>query len=148
IAYLLWYSRCAWAMAADGSLPRFLAKLHPRFGTPTRALILYAIGYSILALWPFDELLILNLWVFGAYDLLLVFAAIRARKVYADRPPGFRIPGGTFGLWLNALVPTVTWVVALVSTGRDYVVPGTAALMLAPALYCGRRLLRRQRAAA
>jgi amino acid transporter len=143
IAYLLWYSRLAWAMAADGSLPVWFSRLHPRYGTPYRTLLMYAVGYSILARWPFDELLTLNLWIFGAYDLLIVASAIRGRKVYADRPPGFRIPGGTPGVWINALLPATAWVIALAATWTDYWRPGIAGLLLAPTLYAGREIARR-----
>ncbi len=143
IAYLLWYSRLAWSMAADGALPAFFAKLHPKHGTPHRVLLLYALVYAALAAFPFRDLLVIDLWVFGAYDLLLLATTIRARRVYADRPPGFRIPGGRAGVWINFLVPAVTYVVALAATARDYLVPGAAAILLAPALYFALRLVRR-----
>ncbi len=134
MSYLLWYSRLTWAMAADRALPRFLARLHPKYGTPHRTLLVYAIGFALLVALPFDELLILNVWVFGAYDLTLVFAAVRGRKVYADRPPGFRIPGGTAGVWINALVPAATWLLFLAITWRDGLLPWKLAFLSLPAL--------------
>jgi len=143
IAYVLWYSRLTWSMAADGALPAFLAKLHPKHGTPHRVLLLYAIVYSALAALPFRDLLVIDLWVFGAYDLLLLATPIRARRVYADRPAGFRIPGGSVGVWLNFLVPAATYVVALAATAGDYLISGSAAILLGPALYLGMRFVRR-----
>jgi amino acid transporter len=142
MSFLLWYSRLAWAMAADRGLPSFLTKLHPRYGTPYRTLLLYATGYALLAYLPFDKLLVIDLWVFGAYDLLIIAAVIGGRRVYRDRAPGFRIPGGTWGAWINFLVPLATWLVSLVATARDYIVPGTAALMLGPIVYVVLRLVR------
>ncbi len=145
MSYLLWYSRLTWAMAADRALPRFLAKLHPKYGTPHRTLLVYALGFAILVTLPFPDLLILNVWVFGAYDLTLVFATIRARAVYADRPPGFRVPGGRAGVWINALVPAATWVLVLAITWRDGLLPLKLSLLFAPALiYLGLRLARRR----
>ncbi len=145
MSYLLWYSRLTWAMAADRALPRFLAKLHPKYGTPHRTLILYAVGFAILVAFPFPDLLIINVWVFGAYDLTLVFAAVRARRVYADRPPGFRIPGGTAGVWINALVPAATWALVLGITWQDGLLRMKLGLLLAPAiLYAALRLARRR----
>jgi amino acid transporter len=139
MTYLLWWSRLGWAMAADRSLPRWLARLHPKHGTPHRVLFVYAAGYALLAALDFEDLLVLDVWVFGAYDLLLLSSVIRARSLAPDRPPGFRIPGGRAGLWLNLLVPAVTWIAVLVATARDHVFAGTAALLSTCVLYVIRR---------
>lgn len=148
MSYLLWYSRLTWAMAADRILPRFLAKLHPKYGTPHRTLLVYALGFAMLVALPFPDLLVLNVWVFGAYDLTLVFSAVRARTVYADRPPGFRIPGGNLGIWINALVPSATWILVLAITWRDGLLPLKLLLLGAPGLISGGIRLARRRAAA
>lgn len=145
-AFLVFYSRFAWSMAADGDLPSCLTRLHPIHGTPHRALLLYGVCYAILAYLPFDALLVLDMWVFGAYDLLTIAAVIRARRVLAERPAGFRIPGGRAGVWINFLVPAVTWVVALATTAHDYAVWGTAAILLGPAIYAVLQGVRRLRA--
>src|SRR5439155_21629401 len=110
MSYLLWWSRLAWAVSADHALPAFLGRLHPRYGTPHRILLLYALGYSALALFAFEDLLVVNVWVFGAYDLLLVASVVVGRSTSRIRPGGFRIPGGRTGIWLNALAPDRTWV--------------------------------------
>lgn len=119
MAYLLWWSRLAWAFAADGFLPRWLVERHPRHGTPHRVLILYATLYSLLALVPFEELLIVDVWLFGAYDALVVWSLLRARRAAGVDPAGFRIPGGTAGVVINATVLTLTWGVLLVTTARE-----------------------------
>jgi amino acid transporter len=119
MAYLLWWSRLAWAFAADGFLPAWLVERHPRHGTPHRVLILYAVLYAILAAVPFDELLIVDVWLFGAYDALVVWSLLRARRVADAGPQGFRLPGGTVGVVINATVLTATWGVLLVTTARE-----------------------------
>lgn len=143
MSYLLWWSRLGWALAADRSLPGFLARLHPRHGTPHRILFLYATIYAALAALPFEDLLVLDVWVFGAYDLLLLVAVVRGRTILRDRPPGFRIPGGTAGVWINLLVPAATWLVVLGTTERHNVVAGIAVLMSGTAIWTARRLVRR-----
>jgi len=143
MAYLLWYSRITWAMAADRSLPPFLAALHPRRGTPHRVLILYAILYSILARLTFEELLVADIWVTGAYHLLLLASLVRARTTIPDRPPGFRIPGGRIGVWINFLVPAATWAAVITVNARRHLVLGGCALLLSPALYGVLLLVRR-----
>ena len=119
MAYLLWWSRLARAFAADGFLPAWLVERHPRYGTPHRVLILYAALYSILALLPFPELLIVDVWLFGAYDALVVWSLLKARRVADAEPGGFRIPGGTAGVVLNASILTATWAVLLYTTARE-----------------------------
>lgn len=119
MAYLLWWSRLAWAFAADGFLPRWLVERHPRYGTPHRVLILYATLYALLALVPFEELLIVDVWLFGAYDALVVWSLLKARRTTGVDPAGFRIPGGVAGVVINASVLTVTLGVLLVTTARE-----------------------------
>ncbi len=148
MAYLLWYSRVTWAMAADRSLPPFLARLHPRRGTPYRVLAGYAIAYSILARLPFEDLLVADMWVSGGYHLLLLASVVRARTTIPVRPPGFRVPGGRPGVWLNFLVPAATWLVVLGVTARQHILLGGASLLLPPALYGILALQRRRRAPA
>jgi len=145
LTYVLWWSRLGWALAADRVLPAFLARLHPKHRTPHRVLWLYAIGYSLLALLPFKELLVLDVWVFGAYDLLLLASVVRGRRVLRDRPEGFRIPGGRIGVWLNLLVPLITWIVVLATTEREHLPGGFTVILIAPALYLARALWTRIR---
>jgi len=47
-------SRVLFAMARDGKLPRFLAKIHPRFKTPYNSTLLVA-GVSLIVSWIFSE---------------------------------------------------------------------------------------------
>jgi amino acid transporter len=119
MAYLLWWSRLAWAFAADGFLPAWLVQRHPRHGTPHRVLILYAILYAILAAFKFEDLLIVDVWLFGAYDALVVWSLLKARRTTDTNPEGFRLPGGTVAVVINALVLTSTWAVVLLTTARE-----------------------------
>jgi amino acid transporter len=146
MAYVLWWSRLGWALAADRTLPRFLARLHPRYGTPHRVLLCYAVIYAALAALPFEDLLVLDVWAFGAYDLLILIAVLRGRTALAVRPPGFRIPGGRAGVWINLLVPGITWLAVLCTTERHNLLPGAAVLLSGSVLWVARRLLRPARA--
>jgi amino acid transporter len=145
LAYLVWWSRLSWAMAADGTLPSFLARTHPRFGTPHRILWLYAALYAAMAALPFEDLLVTDIWLYGAVNVLLQASLIRARSKGDEGSAGFRVPGGTGGLWLNAIVPTTTTLLLLVLTAREHVVLGGAMLLAGPVLYGLRALWRRRR---
>jgi hypothetical protein len=60
-----------------------------------------------------------------------------------DDTPGFLVPGGKVGLWLNFLSPTVTWILLLVFTARDHWMLGTASVLAGPILYVVTRRFRR-----
>jgi amino acid transporter len=142
LAYLVWWSRLAWAMAADGNLPRFLGRLHPRYGTPHNALLSYALIYSAMAALDFEALLVADVWLAGASNLILQASLVRSRRE-PDASGGFRVPGGRVGLWLNLLMPLATWLVLLALTGREHWMLGAGALLAGPVCWAITRPLRR-----
>jgi amino acid transporter len=142
LAYVVWWSRLVWAMADDGYLPGALRKLHPRFGTPHRVLLAYAVFYAFMAALPFEDLLIADSWLAGAYTMLIHLAVVRARRVESADSEGFRIPGGRIGLWLNVLVPAFTWSAMIFFTRSDQVWLGLGFLAAGPVLYVVTRPLR------
>jgi len=142
LAYVVWWSRLVWALADDGYLPGALRKLHPRFGTPHRVLLAYGVLYAIMAWFPFEDLLVADSWLAGAYTMLIHCAVLRARRSEPAGGEGFRIPGGTPGLWLNVLVPGLTWSALIVFTSRDQVWLGLGFLLAGPILYVLTRSLR------
>ena len=80
LSYVLWWSRLASAMAQDRHLPGFLRPLHPRYGTPHRILLAYAIIYSAMAALPFEKLLVADIWLTGASNMILQASLIRSRN--------------------------------------------------------------------
>jgi amino acid transporter len=134
LAYVLWWSRLVWAMATDGHLPRMLSKLHPRYGTPHRVLLAYAAVYAVMAALPFEDLLVADIWLTGASNVILQACLIRSRRG-PDPGQGFRIPGGRLGLFANVTLPALTCLLLLVLTGREHWPLGAGALLAAPALY-------------
>jgi amino acid transporter len=145
LAYLLWWSRLVWAMSADGHLPAFLRQLHPRYGTPHRALMLYAMVYSAMAWFSFEDLLVADVWLAGASNLVLQASLLRSRRG-PDAEGGFRVPGGRVGLWLNVTLPVLTWVLLLALTGREHWRLGATALLASPILFLLTRSTRRSAA--
>jgi len=73
-ALLMAYSRIPLAMAADGLLPRALARLDAR-GTPRNAVLASAVCYSVCALFTFQELVVADVLLY-ALALFLEFAAL------------------------------------------------------------------------
>jgi APA family basic amino acid/polyamine antiporter len=86
--------RMYYAMARDGLFFERLGTVHPKFGTPAFAIILFAIwGAALAASGTFEQLLtyaVFTGWIFYALGALAVFV-LRRREPNAVRP--FRVPG-------------------------------------------------------
>ena len=111
---LLGSSRIPLVIAEMGFLPRGLLALHPRYGTPWRALLLCGAVYALMALQTFKSLVELNVILYGAALLLEIgsLLLLRVKEPSLVRP--FRIPGGWPALALILLAPaavivTMAW---------------------------------------
>ncbi len=90
---MLGQSRVAFAMSRDGLLPRGLAKVHPRFGTPYRITIIVGVIVAALAGFiPLEELAeLVNIGTLFAFVLVSV-AVVVLRRTRPDLPRAFRTP--------------------------------------------------------
>ena len=96
---ILYTTRIPAAMAEDGYLPRWLAGLHPRYGTPARAIAISTVIYCALATSRVTDLVNIYIWTRIATSMLtLLSAAWRLRQKMPNAPRTFRIPGGAIGL--------------------------------------------------
>jgi amino acid transporter len=112
-AVLLSVSRVPQVMADDKLLPSVLHRLHPRFKTPYVSIIICSLVVSFMVLWSFQELLIIDVTVYGA-GLALEYATLirlRIKEPHAIRP--FKIPLNVTGLCLFLLLPLTVYLVAL-----------------------------------
>jgi len=96
--FMLGASRLVYALAQSGMLPRWFARVHPRFRTPSNA-ILFVGGLSVIAPFFGENTLV---WMVDAGGLSIViaylmvsvsFVFLRRREPHMERP--FRTPGGT-----------------------------------------------------
>jgi APA family basic amino acid/polyamine antiporter len=107
--------RVYFSMARDGLLFRWAGAVHPRFGTPHRAIILQAVWSAVLvATGTYRALftrVVFTEWVFFA-GLAAGLVALRRRPEYA---PNYRVPGVPFvplGFAAAALFVAVSQIVA------------------------------------
>jgi len=96
--FLIGASRLLYAMATSGMVPRWFAKLHPRYRTPSNA-ILFIGALSVLAPLFGQQMLV---WLVDAGGISIVvafllvavtFLALRRREPDMERP--FRVSSGT-----------------------------------------------------
>jgi len=112
-AVLLSVSRVPQVMADDQLLPSFLCTLHPRFRTPYISILASSVVVSILILFTFDDLVIMDIILYGAGLSLEFIALVILRRKAPDARRPFRIPLGRYGLIALYLLPLTVYTVAL-----------------------------------
>jgi len=129
-------ARYVYAVARDGMLPPFLARLHPRHHTPHVALLLHAVLFSVLVfVFDFVELLVLGALVSVPVFALTFLSPLILRWKYPNLRGPFRIPGGWPVIVPTALVPCLL-LVYLVATAETASLVATGAMFsVAPVLY-------------
>ena len=90
---MLGQTRVAFAMARDGLLPLSLAKVHPRYGTPSRITLITGIAVSIIAGFvPLSTLAeLVNIGTLFAF-ILVSLGVLILRRTRPDLPRAFRTP--------------------------------------------------------
>ena len=112
-AVLLSVSRVPQAMADDRLLPAALHRLHPKFRTPYVSIIICSLVVSLMILWTFSELVIIDVTVYGAGLSLEYISLIKLRLREPKAYRRFKIPLPVSGLVLLALLPLGVYAVAL-----------------------------------
>jgi len=104
---ILYTTRIPATMAEDGYLPAWLAKIHPRYGTPARAIAVSTVIYCLLAGTNVVDLVAIYIWTRIATSMLTLVAAWQLRRKMPDAPRAFRIPGGALGLAATIVLPAI-----------------------------------------
>jgi amino acid transporter len=135
LSLLLTNSRLPYVLARDAQLPRPLARLHPRFGTPWVAVVVSAAFYALFAVFSFKELIVLNVWLYSLSLLveLAAFVWLRWAAPAMDRP--WRVPGGTVVALLVATPPAALGVLAMATAGWTNTAAGVVAAVTGPVAY-------------
>ena len=112
-ANLLSVSRVPKVMADDQVLPLKLSAVHPRFGTPYISIIVCSLVVSLMVLWTFGELLVIDVTIYGAGLFLEYFSLIKLRVSAPDAHRPFRIPMNIAGLVILIAIPIAVYCIAL-----------------------------------
>jgi amino acid transporter len=104
---ILYTTRIPAAMAQDGYLPAWLGKLHPKFGTPARAIAVCLVVGCVLARFRVVDLVNIYIWARIATSLLTLLAVWGLRRKMPEAPRQFRVPGGAIGLFCSILFPAI-----------------------------------------
>jgi amino acid transporter len=107
-------TRIPFALAEDGMMPRWMVKVHPRYGTPWVAIVFCGIIFSIFSLQTFAFLVVLDVFL-NVMALLVQFAALWAMRLKRPDLPRQKVPGGYVGLALVTLAPAAIIGIAVYS---------------------------------
>ncbi|HVW95382.1 MAG TPA: APC family permease [Mucilaginibacter sp.] len=112
-AVLLSVSRVPKVMADDDLLHRGLNRQHSRYQTPYTSILICSVIVSLMILWPFADLLIIDVTVYGAGLSLEYVSLLKLRITQPDTHRPFKIPLGTRGLCLMLVFPFAVYFIAL-----------------------------------
>jgi APA family basic amino acid/polyamine antiporter len=122
-AFMLGAARIWFALARDGLLPAWFAKVHPSYGTPHRPTIVLGVFTALVAgFFPLGEVAkLVNIGVLSAF-IVICASVILLRMRKPDLPRTFRTPwvpvvpliGIGFSIWLLSELALVTWMVFLI----------------------------------
>lgn len=147
-ASLLGSSRVPFVLAEGGFLPRALVAIHPRYGTPVRALLVCGAVYLVLVYQSFQDLIKVNVVLYAAALILELASLLILRVKEPDLPRPFRVKGGWPVLGLVFLLPTLTlglFFVASLSDPDGGNLKLTAGILASgPIVYAGVRMFRQR----
>jgi amino acid transporter len=112
-AVLLSVSRVPKVMSDDKLLPEKLQAEHSKFKTPYISIIVCAAIVSIMILWTFADLIIIDITLYGAGLFLEFLSLITLRKKMANAERPFRIKLNIAGLCIMTFIPFSVYIIAL-----------------------------------
>jgi amino acid transporter len=107
-------SRVPFSLAEDGMFPRWLVRVHDKYGTPYVAIIFVGIIYSIFSISAFAFLVVADVFL-QMLVILAEFAAMWKLRYTNPDVPRERVPGGVPGMILVTLGPVAIILLAIYS---------------------------------
>lgn len=111
-------TRIPFALAEDGMMPKFMVKVHSKYGTPWVSILIVAVIYSVFSLSPFQALVVIDVFL-NMLVLLACFFALWVLRLKDPDRPRQKVPGGWFGLALITLLMTSIVTLAVVFNYLD-----------------------------
>jgi amino acid transporter len=130
--------RTLFAMARDGTLPAWLARVHPVHHTPHAAIVTFGLlVLAVSASGTFTQLMVVaSLAVLAVYMMVAIAVlALRRKDVRSEREP-LRLPGGPLVPLLTCVL--IGWVAVQTATNRELTAFGIVWL-LSLAMHARRR---------
>jgi amino acid transporter len=131
-------TRIPFALAEDGMMPKFMVKVHSKYGTPWVSILVVGVIYSIFSLSAFQALVVIDVFL-NMLVLLACFFAVWVLRFKDPNRPRNRVPGGWFGLALITLsmiaIVTLAVVFNYLDTGMTSISWALIAMAIGAILY-------------
>jgi amino acid transporter len=128
-------TRLPFAMAEDGYFHPALARLHPRLGTPARAIVLSVLICAALAVFTVTQLIAVYAWLRVATSVMTLLSLWQLRRAAPDLPRRFLVPGGRFGMATVVILPILFFAWALINSDPQSRLWGPLCLAFGPLAY-------------
>ena len=99
-------------------MPKFLVKVHRKYGSPWIAILLCAVIFSIFSISAFAALVVMDVFL-NMLALLIEFFALWKLRISRPEIPRWRTPGGWPVLLLITILPSLLIILAIYSNIRD-----------------------------
>jgi len=107
-------SRVPFALAEDGMFPRWLVRVHEKYGTPWIAILFVGVIYSIFSLSAFAFLVVADVFL-QSLVILAEFGAMWKLRYTKPDAPRDRVPWGVPGMILVTIGPVAIILLAIYS---------------------------------
>jgi len=108
-------TRVPFAMAEDGMMPKWMVKVHPRYGTPWVAIVVCGIIFSIFTLQTFAFLVVVDVFLNMLVLMMEIVSLLVMRRKRPDLPRQ-KVPGGVVGLIYITIAPASIIILAIISS--------------------------------
>ena len=112
--------RYLYAMAREGSMPKFFSKLHPKYGTPWVAILFLGLLSLILVKYPITFVASVSLFADLFYYIIGIAAAWGLRRRLPDLNRPFKAPMMAVGVPISILI----YFVMLTQLDQDAIISG------------------------
>jgi amino acid transporter len=111
-------TRIPFAVAEDGMAPKWLVRVHRKWGTPWVAIATTGFFFAVLSKNTFENLVVIDV-LLNSLTLLLEFTALWLLRRRRPEIPRSKIPGGLVGGIIVTLLPSAVIVFAVVSQVKE-----------------------------
>jgi amino acid transporter len=128
-------ARFPWVLAQDNLFPKFVGKLHKKYGTPHVSIGIYTVVNLIMATGSFDQVVVADIFLmmFFLVVSLIAFVVLRFRE--PDLPRPFKVKGGKIGAIIMVAPAIAIAIIALFTNGIEAAIGGLIAIASGPVAY-------------
>jgi amino acid transporter len=128
-------TRVLFAMSDDNLAPKFIKKVNKKYGVPYIPVLIMAVVNLILCSFEFTVVLIIEVLMIIATQILLFISMLVMRKKMPDSERPLKIPGPKAFISIFFSIPVVVGVLAYLLNGTDYFMGGLIGICTGPAAY-------------